>query len=227
MAAQRGRFITLEGGEGAGKSTHARQLCSWLSERGVAVLQTREPGGSPRAEVIRELLLSGRVAPFGPEAEAVLFAVARVDHMEETIRPALRKGVWVICDRFTDSTRAYQGSASVAHEVLDRLDAIAVGSDRPDLTLIFDLPAVDGLARAGARGGAADRFEEDAISVHESRRAAFLAIAEREPERCVVIDARQDVEVVARAVCDAVAERLGGFLPADGGDEQWRAPRSR
>lgn len=217
MAARRGRFITLEGGEGAGKSTHARRLCSWLSDRGVAVIHTREPGGSPRAEVLRQLLLSGRVAPFGPEAEAVLFAVARADHMEETIRPALRKGVWVICDRFIDSTRAYQGSAGVAPELLDRLDAVAVGSDRPDLTLIFDLPAAEGLARAGARGGDADRFEDDAVSVHESRRAAFLAIAEREPERCVVIDARQDVEVVGRAASDAVANRLGVFLPADRG----------
>lgn len=213
MAAPRGRFITLEGGEGAGKSTHARRLSAWLTGRGVAVRLTREPGGSPHAEVIRELLLSGRVAPFGPEAEAVLFAVARADHMEETIRPALQQGVWVICDRFIDSTRAYQGSAGVAPEVLDRLEAIAVGPDRPDLTLIFDLPAAEGLARASGRGGMADRFEEDAVSVHESRRAAFLAIAEREPDRCVVVDARQDVEIVGRAVSDAVAERLGVFLP--------------
>lgn len=213
MAAARGRFITLEGGEGAGKSTHSRRLAAWLAGRGIAVRQTREPGGSPHAEAIRELLLSGRVAPFGAEAEAVLFAVARADHMEETVRPALRRGDWVICDRFMDSTRAYQGSAGVATELLDRLEAVAVGPDRPDLTLIFDLPAAEGLARAGARGEVADRFEEDALSVHESRRAAFLAIAEREPERCVVIDTRQDVEAVSRAVREAVSDRLGAFLP--------------
>lgn len=213
MAARRGRFITFEGGEGAGKSTHARRLSDWLAGCGVAVLQSREPGGSPRAEVIREMLLSGRVAPFGPEAEAILFAVARADHMEETIRPALQQGTWVICDRFIDSTRAYQGSAGVAPAVLDRLESVAVGPDRPDLTLIFDLPAAEGLTRAGGRGAIADRFEEDALSIHEDRRAAFLGIAQRDPARCVVIDARQDAEVVGRAVRDAVAERLGPFLP--------------
>lgn len=213
MAAPRGRFITLEGGEGAGKSTHARRLAAWLAERGVVVRLTREPGGSPRAEAIRELLLSGRAAPFGLDAEALLFAVARADHMEETVRPALGRGEWVICDRFMDSTRAYQGSAGVATELLDRLEKLAVGPDRPDLTLIFDLPAAEGLARAGARGGPADRFEADSLAVHESRRAAFLAIAAREPERCVVIDSRQDVEAVALAVQEAVRERLGGSLP--------------
>lgn len=213
MAAPRGRFITLEGGEGAGKSTHARRLATWLTERGIDVLQTREPGGSPRAEVLRELLLSGRVAPFGPEAEAVLFAVARADHMEETVRPALRRGSWVISDRFIDSTWAYQGSAGVAADLLDRLDAVAVGPDRPDLTLVLDLPAAEGLARAGRRGSVADRFEEEAVSVHESRRAAFLAIAEREPDRCVIIDAVPDAEAVSRTVTQAVAERLGRFLP--------------
>lgn len=213
MAAPRGRFITLEGGEGAGKSTHARRLATWLTERGIDVLQTREPGGSPRAEVLRELLLSGRVAPFGPEAEAVLFAVARADHMEETVRPALRRGSWVISDRFIDSTWAYQGSAGVAADLLDRLDAVAVGPDRPDLTLVLDLPAAEGLARAGRRGSVADRFEEEALSVHESRRAAFLAIAEREPDRCVIIDAVPDAEAVSRTVTQAVAERLGRFLP--------------
>jgi dTMP kinase len=213
VAARRGRFITLEGGEGAGKSTHVRRLSAWLAERGVAVVQTREPGGSPRAEAIRELLLSGRAAPFGTEAEAVLFAVARADHMEETVRPALRRGEWVVCDRFIDSTRAYQGSAGVAPELLDRLEAVAIGPDRPDLTLILDLPAAEGLERADGRGGVADRFEDDALSVHESRRAAFLAIAKREPERCVVIDARQDVSAVSQAVKEAVADRLGAFLP--------------
>ena len=213
MAAPRGRFITLEGGEGAGKSTHASRLAAWLNERGVAVRQTREPGGSPRAEAIRELLLSGRVAPFGAEAEALLFAVARADHMEEIVRPALRRGEWVISDRFMDSTRAYQGAAGVADEVLDRLERLAVGADRPDLTLIFDLPADEGLARAGARGAVADRFEEEALSVHERRRAAYLTIAAREPGRCVVVDARPEVDVVGRAVREAVSDRLGAFLP--------------
>jgi dTMP kinase len=211
----RGRFITLEGGEGAGKSTHAGRLAAWLSGKGVAVCRTREPGGSPRAEVIRELLLTGRVAPFGAEAEAILFAVARADHMSETIRPALQRGEWVVCDRFMDSSRAYQGTDGVPEAVLDRLEAIAVGADRPDLTLILDVPAKLGLARAEHRGGGPDRFGSDELAVHERRRAVFLAIAEDEPQRCVVIDADRDPDEVARSVVASVEERLGAYLGAD------------
>jgi dTMP kinase len=211
----RGRFITLEGGEGAGKSTHVRRLADWLRGRGVPVVTTREPGGSPRAEVLRELLLDGRVAPFGPEAEALVFAIARAEHLAETIRPALEAGNWVVSDRFLDSTWAYQGSAGVAEEVLRRLDQIAVGGDRPDLTLLLDVAPELGLRRIGSRSRAADRFEADTLAQHAARRQAFLDIASRDPRRCVVIDASHDEADVAAAIRAAVTERLG--LTADAG----------
>ncbi len=208
-----GRFITFEGGEGAGKSTQSGLLADWLGEQGVAVVQTREPGGSPAAEVLRELLLSGLVAPFGANAEALFFAVARVDNMNETIRPALQGGAWVICDRFIDSTRAYQGASGVDPEELNRLEDLAVGADRPDLTVILDVPAVVGLYRAQSRSGPFDRFEADDIAVHESRRQIFLDIARVESERCVIIDGSKTQDRVAKAVQDAVRARLGTYLP--------------
>jgi dTMP kinase len=206
------RFITLEGGEGAGKSTQARHLAEWLRGQGVPVLLTREPGGSPRAEALRELLMAGRVAPFGPEAEALVFAVARAEHLAETIRPALLAGTWVISDRFLDSTWAYQGSAGVAPDVLRRLDAIAVGADRPDLTLILDLPPQTGAERLRARAGGGDRFENDAPELQEARRQAFLRIAEREPDRCVMVDASAPETQVAEAIRRVVEERLAPAL---------------
>ena len=204
----RGRFITLEGGEGVGKSTHTALLAEWLRGQGISVVTTREPGGSPRAEVLRGLLLGGQVAPFGAEAEALVFAIARADHLSETIRPALRAGTWVVSDRFLDSTWAYQGAAGVAPERLAELDRIAVGADRPDLTFILDLPVEIGLKRIGRRSNAADRFERDARALHEARRQAYLMIAEREPERCVVIDASSDKAEVAEAIRAAAAARL-------------------
>lgn len=205
----RGRFITLEGGEGAGKSTQARRLVEWLSGRGIAVHQTREPGGSPNAEVLRRLLLEGRVAPFGPDAEAIFFAVARADHMRETIRPVLKSGTWVVCDRFSDSTWAYQGSAGADPVLLARIDRIAVGDDRPDLTLILDIAPELGLSRLSGRSDRLDRFEADGVAQHEARRQAYLAIARREPGRCLVIDASVAGDDVASAIQDAVAKRLG------------------
>ena len=204
----RGRFITLEGGEGAGKSTQAALLANWLRGLGISVVLTREPGGSPRAEVLRELLLGGRIAPFGADAEALFFAAARADHVAETIRPALAAAKWVISDRFMDSTRAYQGSAGVSEETLARLEEIAVGADRPDLTLILDLPPEGGVARIQARGGDLDRFEADAMAEHAARRRAFLDIARREPERCVVVDAGAAEAEIAAAIRAAVVERL-------------------
>lgn len=204
----RGRFITLEGGEGAGKSTHAARLAEWLKGQGIPIVVTREPGGSPKAEALRELLLSGRVAPFGPEAEALIFAIARADHMMETIRPALAAGKWVISDRFYDSTRAYQGAAGVSETRLAELERLAVGDDRPDLTLILDVPVAAGMKRIDGRSGEPDRFESDGRALHEARRKAFLEIARREPGRCVVIDASGDKADVARAIRSAVAERL-------------------
>lgn len=205
---KRGRFITLEGGEGAGKSGHATRLAEWLKGEGVDVLVTREPGGSPRAEALREMLLSGRFVVQGPETEALVFALARADHLATKIRPALSQGNWVICDRFMDSTRAYQGTAGVSAALLDLIDAIVVGDDRPDLTLILDVPAGEGLKRARKKKPSPDRFESDGVELHEARRKAFLAIAKREPKRCVVIDATRDKAEVAEAIRRAVATRL-------------------
>lgn len=202
------RFITLEGGEGAGKSGHARDLAEWLRGQGISVLLTREPGGSPRAESLREMLLAGRFAERGAEAEALAFALARADHMTATIRPALAAGTWVISDRFMDSTRAYQGTAGADTAFLDLLEAIAVGQDRPDLTLILDVPAELGIKRAEGRGKGIDRFERDALALQEGRRQEFLAIAAREPNRCIVIDAQPPKDQVAKAIRAAVAERL-------------------
>lgn len=204
----RGRFITLEGGEGAGKSGHAARLADWLKSKGIDVLLTREPGGSPRAEELRKLLLSGRFAAQGPETETFVFALARADHLAVTIRPALAAGTWVICDRFMDSTRAYQGSSGVDAKLLDLVDAIVVGDDRPDLTLVLDVPAALGLQRARKNKPEPDRFESDGVQLHEARRRAFLDIAAREPERCVVIDATGEKQAVAEAIRSAVAERL-------------------
>ena len=204
----RGRFITLEGGEGAGKSGHAKRLATWLKGQGIGVLVTREPGGSPRAETLRKMLLAGRFASHGPETEALAFALARADHLAVTIRPAVTAGTWVICDRFMDSTRAYQGAAGADAALLDLLDEIVVGSDRPDLTLILDVPAEAGLKRTEGRAHGPDRFERDAISMHEARRRTFLDIAAREPKRCVVIDTTRDKAIVAKAIRKAVGDRL-------------------
>jgi dTMP kinase len=158
---------------------------------------------------LRELLLGGRVAPFGAEAEALVFAIARADHLTEVIRPALRAGDWVVCDRFLDSTWAYQGVAGVTADVLARLDSIAVGADRPDLTFVLDLPAEIGLRRMRGRADAVDRFEGDMLEHHRARRAAFLDIARREPQRCVIIDAAAGERQVADAIRAAVEQRLG------------------
>lgn len=215
-----GRFITFEGGEGAGKSTQAAILAERLSESGYETLVTREPGGSPRAEEIREFLLAGGAHDFGPLAEALLFYAARDDHLDNTIRPALEAGAWVVCDRFSDSTRAYQGAAGgVRPPILTTLERVIVGDTRPDLTLVLDLPAGDGLARvaqqsAGEKGAAAggtrapDRFERMDTGFHEALRNGFLEIARMEPERCVVIDAKQPASAVAEDVWEAVVERL-------------------
>ncbi len=208
-----GKFITFEGGEGAGKSTQIRRLAERLTTSGRAVIVTREPGGTPTAESIRRLILSGLVKDLGANDEAILFAAARADHVERVIRPALAAGRWVLCDRFADSTHAYQGAGGGADEaLLNALDRVAVGRTRPDLTLILDLPAEVGLARATARQAndreTPDHFERDDAATHEVRRRAFLAIARREPERCVVIDAAGDEETVAEAVWQAVRARL-------------------
>jgi dTMP kinase len=207
---RRGRFITLEGGEGTGKSTQVRRLAASLAREGIDALTTREPGGSPGAEAMREVVLSGGAKPFGPFAEALVFAAARLDHLEVTIRPALDAGRWVICDRFSDSTRAYQGIlGDVDPDLIRALERITVGETRPDLTIILDLPVTEGLRRARSRGGVPDRFESEGLVFHERLRRAFLAIAEAEPARCVVVDASRSEEQIAADVLQAVMERIG------------------
>src|SRR5215470_4247806 len=172
----RGRFITFEGGEGTGKSTHAALLADRLKSFGIAVLRTREPGGSPGAEAIRHVLLSGAAKPLGAEAEALLFAAARSDHVRNAIEPALARGVWVICDRFIDSTRVYQGSLGhLDPKFMRALERVTVGDLKPDLTFILDVPAQVGLERARSRrnGEGADRFEAESLKFHEELREAF------------------------------------------------------
>jgi dTMP kinase len=206
-----GRFITFEGGEGSGKSTQAGILANRLSRAGRPVFATREPGGSPAAEEIREALLSGQVAQYGPLAEAVMFSVARADHVDHAIRDALQQGRWVVCDRFIDSTRAYQGTtAGVPRGVINALERLTVGALSPDITFILDIPAEEGLARAQARaeGAEPDRFEGQELVLHERVRRAFLDIAEEEPGRCIVVDASQPEAMVAEDVWEAVLQRL-------------------
>lgn len=202
----RGLFITFEGGEGAGKSTQIKRLGTKLRAKGYGLTVTREPGGSPGAEAIRHVILSGAAEPFGPKMEALLFAAARSDHIEQVIRPAIARGDIVLCDRFVDSWRVYQGGAGVDPAFMASIERVSLNGMKPDLTLIFDIDPAEGLHRATARRGneVADRFEKETLSVHRQRREAFLEIARREPERCVVIDAAQDVNAVEDAVTAAV-----------------------
>lgn len=207
----RGLFVTLEGGEGAGKSTHARRLCARLRAEGVAVVQTREPGGSPEAEAIRALLVTGEVNRWSANAEVLLNYAARDQHLAMTIRPALADGQWVVSDRFSDSTRAYQGAGGGADMALiEHLERVVVGDTRPDLTIVFDLDPDLGLKRAGKREEGRDehRFERKGLAFHKRLRAAFLEIAEADAARCVVVDATAPVDEVAEAVWQAVASRL-------------------
>lgn len=222
MALGSGLFVTFEGGEGAGKSTQIRRLADVLRRRRIEVLTTREPGGSPGAEALRHVLLSGAAEAYGVRMEAVLFAAARSDHVENIIRPALTKGFVVLCDRFMDSSRVYQGvTGNLEPELIDSLERIAVNGVRPDLTLILDLPAEEGLARARQRSraegegeGEPDRFEKEEIETHEKRRQAFLDIAADDPERCKVIDAARPVEAIGGDVLDAIEPLLAKITDA-------------
>jgi dTMP kinase len=207
----RGRFITFEGGEGTGKSTQAATLAQRLRALGIGVVLTREPGGSPGAEAIRHVLLSGAAKSLGPDAEAILFAAARGDHVRATIEPALSRGRWVISDRFADSTNVYQGALGNVDPVLIRgLQRVTVGNLKPNLTFILDVPAEVGLARASKRRGeaGADRFEAESLDFHEKLRDAYLHLAASEPDRCVLIDAREPQAAVATRIWDTVAGRL-------------------
>lgn len=212
----RGKFITLEGGEGTGKSTQARRLADRLKEHGIPCVLTREPGGSTVAEIIRHVILSGAAKPLGAEAETMLFAAARDDHLVQTIRPALERGEWVICDRFADSTRVYQGVlGEVDPRMIKRLERIIVGDTKPDLTLVLDMPAQAGLARARSRQGAgpSDRFESEGLAFHEKLREAFRQLAMLEPDRCRLIDASGSADEVAADIWSVVESKLGRAIP--------------
>lgn len=207
----RGRFITFEGGEGTGKSTQAGLLAKRLRNFAISVVQTREPGGSVGAEIIRHVLLSGAAKPFGPDAEAVLFAAARADHIASTIRPALDRGRWVICDRYIDSTRVYQGSLGhVDPRVIKGLERLTAGDLMPDLTFILDIDPKVGLQRAAVRrqSAEADRFEQETIEFHERLRLAYREIAAANPERCVLVDAQGTPQSISDAIWKIVDRRL-------------------
>lgn len=208
-----GKFITVEGGEGAGKSTQVQRLVEALGRTGIDALATREPGGSSGAEAIRGLLLNGETERWDAIGETLLFFAARRDHINRTIRPGLNVGKWIVCDRFTDSTIAYQGyGRGLPLGDLATLQRLALGNFAPDLTLILDLPVTEGLARA-ARRSAADRFERLDRAFHQRLRDGFLAIAKAEPARCAVIDAAAEVDTVHQAIVAVVAKRLGIVLP--------------
>jgi dTMP kinase len=207
-----GKFITFEGGEGAGKSTQLRRLAERLSSKGVKVVSTREPGGSPRAERLREMLLAGKAKALGPLGEAILFTAARIDHVDNLIAPALARGEWVLCDRFADSTRAYQGAkGGVEPRLIALLERAALRGLRPDLTIILDLPAKIGMERAGLRrahGEGRDRFESEDLGFHEELRQAFLDIAAAEPDRCCVVNSAAPEDEVADAIWRIVEARF-------------------
>lgn len=213
----RGRFITFEGGEGAGKSTQAALLADRLRAHGLEALVTREPGGTPFAEQVRDMILSRATAPHGALAEALLFYAARAEHLAALVRPALQRGAWVISDRFSDSTRAYQGAAGgVAAADLADLERIVVGADGPDLTVLLDLPVDVGLARATNRregASAADAYEARRVEFHSRLRDGFLELARAHPERIHVLDANRSVATIA----DDVWALVRGRLPAGDG----------
>lgn len=206
---KRGRFITFEGGEGAGKTTQIARLARILRNHGLEVVMTREPGGSAAAEAVRGLLLHEDHG-WEPLSEALLHSAARVEHLAATVRPALSRGAWVLCDRFADSTRAYQGHGlGLDTGAIDCLERMVVAGTRPDLTLILDIPPEVGLRRAAGRTAGADRYERMAEAFHTRLRDGFLAIAAREPIRCAVIDADRSEEAVAEEVLKTVYARLG------------------
>jgi len=206
----RGRFITLEGGEGAGKSTQQRRLAAWLRQGGLDVTETREPGGSPGAEEIRALLVTGAAGRWDAMTEALLHFAARRDHLLQTVEPALSRGSWVVSDRFADSTMAYQGYGhGLGRDAITTLYDLVVGTLSPDLTLVLDLPVAEGLGRAKARADNEDRYERMDMAFHERLREGFHDIVARAPERCVLIDASADEEAVAAQIQAVLSERLG------------------
>lgn len=205
-----GLFVTFEGGEGGGKTTQIEHAAEVLRKLGRNVVVTREPGGSPVADALRHILLSGVARSEGAEMEAILFAAARADHVATKIDPALRSGADVLCDRFLDSTRVYQGLAGVDPALLSLLEEATLQGLRPALTILLDIPAAEGLARATKRRGegGVDRFEGEAVEIHERRRARFLEIARAEPERCRIVDASREEEEVAAEIETILREHM-------------------
>ncbi len=211
--ATRGRFITLEGGEGVGKSTLATALQARLTARGVRIVRTREPGGTPGAEALRRMILNPppEVGVWEPIVETLLFYAARRDHLDKLIRPSLATGAWVLCDRFSDSTRAYQAAAGhVPADDIEAIDRICVGETTPDLTLILDLPLFAARRRMMARANDQDAIESRMLSYHEAVHRAFLEIAKANPQRCVVLDASLAPDTLADVAMRTIDQRLGG-----------------
>lgn len=206
----RGRFIAFEGGEGAGKSTQVKAVVARLRDRGLEVVQTREPGGSPGAEALRDLLVTGDAGRWSPLSELLMMYAARSDHLEKVIRPALERGAWVVCDRFADSSRAYQGAGGgVAPSFIEAVDAAVVADTQPDLVIIMDMPVEAGLRRAASRGDAENRFESKGAAFHERLRQGFLNRAAAVPDRYRVIDADRTIEAIAADIWST----LGAAFP--------------
>lgn len=201
----RGKFITIEGGEGAGKSTQARRLVETLRLRGLEVIETHEPGGTYGAEAIRDILLSASGQDWEPLTEALLHFAARREHLSKTIVPALEHGNWVVSDRFADSTMAYQGyGLGLGREMIDALYKLSIGTFKPDATIILNLPVEEGIARIRSRGRQLDRYETMDLGFHRRLQQGFLEIAELDPNRCVVVDASAAIDVITAKILEAV-----------------------
>ncbi|MGN6157371.1 MAG: dTMP kinase [Devosia sp.] len=214
-AAQRARFITFEGGEGVGKSTQVKRLVASLEKRKITAVRTREPGGTPNAEAVRAFILQGRSEQWGPGAEAVLFAAARLDHVNRLIAPNLKAGKWVISDRFSDSTRAYQGlTGGVDVKLIDALEVLALNDNKPDLTIVLDMDPEIAFRRVlereteAALAETGDRFEKEDIDWHKRLREAFLGIARNNVDRCVVIPANQTEDALEQEIWDVLTRRF-------------------
>lgn len=213
--ATQARFITFEGGEGVGKSTQVKRLVAALGQRSIEAVRTREPGGTPQAEAVRAFILQGRSEAWGPGAEAVLFAAARLDHVNKLIAPNLEGGRWVISDRFSDSTRAYQGlTGGVDSKLIDALEVLALNGHTPDLTIVLDMDPELAFRRVlereteAALAETGDRFEKEDLDWHKRLREAFLEIARKHPERCVVIPANQSEDALHQEIWDLLVRRF-------------------
>ncbi|MFN3807740.1 dTMP kinase [Asticcacaulis sp.] len=204
-----GRFITFEGGEGAGKSTQVRALVAHLRDLGLEVVQTREPGGSSGAEALRDLLVTGEAGRWSPMSETLMMYAARANHLEQVIRPALERGAWIVCDRFSDSTRAYQGAGGgVTPELIETIDTAVVGETQPDLVIVMDMPPQAGLKRALERGDAENRFESKGLVFHERLREGFRRRAAAHPDRYCLIDADRSIEDIGADIWRVVSDRF-------------------